>query len=276
MVLRKMLELANSDLEVASSWLLIGALFFAMRSCEYLQTGSSEKKRTKIITVGNITFKKKNRILSHSSKHLASADLVRIRFCYQKNDKRDVCIHMFKSGDKVLCPVIAWAAIVKRVRNIEGSNDNSEVCLFMNSSGQTSLVRADYVRTRLRAIVDLIGEVVLGFGKLDIGLHSIRSGGAMAMFLSGVSVIIIQRVGRWSSEAFLEYIRDQVESFTLGVSKRMLQFEEFLNLNEENPQESSISSDLIVEGSQNEDGPDSVPFQVRFSEFVLNNMEKGE
>jgi len=63
--------------------------------------------------------------------------------------------------------------------------------------------------------VILIGKEVLGFTELEIGLHSIRSGGAMAMFLSGVSMIIIQRVGRWRSDAFLEYIRDQVESFTL-------------------------------------------------------------
>jgi hypothetical protein len=70
----------------------------------------------------------------------------------------------------------------------------------------------------------------LGFQKEDIGLHSIRSGGAMAMFLSGVYLIVIQRVGRWSSKAFLEYIQDQVESFTLGVSQKMLDFEEFFSL----------------------------------------------
>ena len=55
----------------------------------------------------------------------------------------------------------------------------------------------------------------------------------MAMFLAGISVIIIRRIGRWSSEAFLEYIREQVESFTYGVSQRMLSFEHFHNLNAE-------------------------------------------
>ena len=55
----------------------------------------------------------------------------------------------------------------------------------------------------------------------------------MAMFLTGKSVIIIMKVVRWSSEAFLEYIREQVETFTLGVSQGMLKFEEFFNLNSE-------------------------------------------
>jgi len=37
-------------------------------------------------------------------------------------------------------------------------------------------------------VVDnLIGEVELGLGEDNVGLQSIHSGGAMAMFLSGVS-----------------------------------------------------------------------------------------
>ena len=80
------------------------------------------------------------------------------------------------------------------------------------------------------------------------------------MFLSGTSVIIIQRVGRWSSEAFLEYIREQVESFTLDVSKNMLKYEEFFNLN----------CDTNAEPIQNEDGPESVPFRINFSSMALN------
>ena len=83
----------------------------------------------------------------------------------------------------------------------------------------------------LRAIVELIGESILGFSKDDIGLHSIRSGGAMAMFLAGISTVILRRIGRWSSEAFLEYIREQVESFTYGVAQRMLSHKHFFTLN---------------------------------------------
>ena len=42
-----------------------------------------------------------------------------------------------------------------------------------------------------------MGKEFWGFDKDDIGLHSIRSGGAMTIFLAGTSVIVIQRVGRW-------------------------------------------------------------------------------
>jgi hypothetical protein len=82
--------------------------------------------------------------------------------------------------------------MVCHVRNIPGASENSEVFLFADSDNkQTSLINATYVRPQLQAVVDMISEEILGFNKDDIGLHSIRSGGAMAMFLSGVSVIII-------------------------------------------------------------------------------------
>ena len=43
----------------------------------------------------------------------------------------------------------------------------------------------------------------------------------MAMVLSGTKDLKIQKIGRWRSLAFMEYIRDQIESFTLGVSQGM-------------------------------------------------------
>ena len=120
-------------------------------------------------------------------------------------------------------------------------------------------MRADHVQSKLRAIVDLIGEEKLGFNKEDIGLHSIRSGGAMAMFLLGTSIAIIQRVGRWSSEAFLEYIREQVETFTLDVSKNMIRYEEFFNLSND---KQNNSTHITLESSNINDDENEDGFQI--------------
>ena len=109
----------------------------------YWQTATEEKKRTKIVRVKNVLFNRNNRVLSHSAKDLEKADLIRIQFCFQKNDKRDIWIHIFGSGDKELCPVIAWSKVVKRVRRIKGSTENSEVCKFADLKGQVTLIRAD-------------------------------------------------------------------------------------------------------------------------------------
>ena len=140
-------------------------------------------------------------------------------------------MHMFASGDLLLCPVIASARIVKRVREIPGSTDESKICSFLTEDGKVTFINSAQVLPRLRAIVEKIGKTKLGFIKDDIGMHLLRSGGAMAMFLSRVPTIIIMRIGRWSSEAFLEYIREQVESFTFGVSRKMTKFEHFHTLN---------------------------------------------
>ena len=82
-----MLNLSVSKLDLAISWLLIGALFFAMRSCEYLETNVKEEdRRTKIITAKNVRFKYKGRMLDFGSKNLENADMVMITFKFQKND----------------------------------------------------------------------------------------------------------------------------------------------------------------------------------------------
>ena len=274
-VLRKMYDLAETPWDVAATHLLIGAIFFAMRSCEYLKTSSQESnKRTKILRVNSILFKKNGRILPHDDPDLHDADIVRIKFEFQKNDRRDVCIHMFRTNDPVLNPVAAWAATIRRVLTIPSATTESEVCLFSSNGDTVTKITSDQVRAKLRAIVELIGMEELGFQKDDIGLHSIRSGGAMAMFLSGTAVIIIMRIGRWSSEAFLEYIREQIESFTAGVSQRMLEYEAFFNLsNTEGTATNNVGA--IEAEAPNENGPESVPFRVHFSSLALGRRSEG-
>ena len=49
----------------------------------------------------------------------------------------------------------------------------------------------------------------------------------MAMYLDNVPTFTIMLIGRWSSDAFLRYIRKQVEQFTHNVSTRMLKHDSF-------------------------------------------------
>eukprot|EP00957_Ditylum_brightwellii_P115847 8837286-Ditylum_brightwellii.AAC.1 len=44
----------------------------------------------------------------------------------------------------------------------------------------------------------------------------------MAMYLARVPVYTIMLIGRWSSNAFLVYIRKQVQDFTKGISSKMI------------------------------------------------------
>lgn len=58
-VLRRMYELAVTKKQKDQVWLLVGAIFFAMRSCKYLKiTHKEDSKRTKILRLRNFKFKK--------------------------------------------------------------------------------------------------------------------------------------------------------------------------------------------------------------------------
>ena len=271
-VLRKMYEFSSTDWEFALTHLFVLALFFAMRSCEYMETRyPEESKRTKILRCKNFTFKKDGCRLNHSLpfETLASADLVIILFEFQKNDWINHSVHMFCNGDAFLCPVRAAAFTVKRVMKIPGATADSKICSFSSSDGKISCINSAQALPRLRAVVGLIGPESLGFLKDEIGLHSLRSGGAMAMFLAGVATIIIMRIGRWSSEAFLEYIREQVEQFTLGVSKKMLQFENFntIDSNSESVQNSIDMKSIFIEADKSNGAP------IPISHKIQHNLE---
>ncbi|GKZ00036.1 hypothetical protein MPSEU_000957000 [Mayamaea pseudoterrestris] len=67
----------------------------------------------------------------------------------------------------------------------------------------------------------------IGLSVETVGLHSIRATAAMAMYMSGVPLRTIQLQGRWRSEAFMEYIRKQVDMFSVDVAKRMLSITKF-------------------------------------------------
>ena len=60
--------------------------------------------------------------------------------------------------------------------------------------------------------------------------HSIRSGAAIAMYLDEVPVYTIMLIGRWSSDAFLRYIRKKVEQFSHNVSCRMIKNQHFTHI----------------------------------------------
>ncbi len=44
----------------------------------------------------------------------------------------------------------------------------------------------------------------------------------MAMYLGECAIYTIMLIGRWSSDAFLQYIRKQVMDFSQNVAKKML------------------------------------------------------
>jgi hypothetical protein len=95
----------------------------------------------------------------------------------------------------------------------------------MNSNnGIIDQVTSDHMITALRDTVVGIGEIRLGIKKEDVGMHLIRLGTAMGMYLGECSVFMIMLIGRWSTNTLLHYIRKQVMEFSQKVAKRMLSY----------------------------------------------------
>jgi hypothetical protein len=79
--------------------------------------------------------------------------------------------------------------------------------------------------TALCNAVEAYGQIKLGIRKEEIGTHSLRWGAAMAMYLGECPVYVIMMIVQWSSNAFLRYIRKQVEQFSRNVSSKMLHYQ---------------------------------------------------
>ncbi len=125
----------------------------------------------------------------------------------------------------------AAAAIIKRIKEYLGTTPNSPISTYYNNS-IIDQVTSDHMINTLREAVVGIGEIKLGIKKENVGMHLIRLGAAMAMYLRECPVFMIMLIGRWSSDSFLHYIRKQVMEFSQNMAKRMLACQNFRHIPE--------------------------------------------
>ena len=159
--------------------------------------------------------------MSHDDPALEMSDCIAITFEMQKKEEKNDTVHHKSSGDAIMCPVKAAAGLVRRIRGYPGTDGDTPVSALLVGSKITHVTSKQMVGY-LRDAVKAIGEDILNIDAEDIGTHSIRSGAAMAMFMGGLPVYMIMLMGRWSSDAFLRYIRKQIEQFSHDVSSKMI------------------------------------------------------
>ena len=226
-VLQKLHSAAETESDLALVTLAIAAIFFCMRSCEYLKTPRNEEKRTKLLRVKNFRFfTKSGEMIPQSSSTLTAADCVCVTFENQKNGEKHESVTIHNTDDKVLCPVISWASTVKRILSYPGASCDSPINTYVAGKKNFQFTSNNMIAA-LRTSVQSMPEANLGFVASEIGTHSIRSGGAMAMCLIKESDFMIKLLGRWKSDSFLKYIRKQIKQLSQHISKRMLTVEHF-------------------------------------------------
>jgi hypothetical protein len=105
----------------------------------------------------------------------------------------------------------------------DGNKATDSVYKFRQDNGTFTDLNSRTALVLLRNFLREADSESLNIKAEDCGLHSLRSSAAMAMYLNGIPVYTIMLLGRWSSDAFLRYIRKQVTEFSRGVARRMIQ-----------------------------------------------------
>ena len=197
-----------------------------MRSCEYLKVRGPDPRKTAPLRKRNFQFFHNNMTIPHSSPDLHKADCITITFEKQKNKDNGTPITHWATYDPISCPVLAAAKVIRRLAKVSNSDETFIYSYLDEHTGKEACLSSPFALLHLRSFIRTLPphqSKTLGFTWLEIGLHSIRSSAAMAMFLNHVDTTRIRLLGRWKSEAFLDYIRVQVREFAKHVASQMIQ-----------------------------------------------------
>jgi len=214
----------SSPLSYAQSVdLLLGGFFFAMRSCEYCITPGETKTRP--ITIGDVVFRgaDRNKVIPISHKRLVElSHYVSVTFVAQKNGLKEDSRSQSRTTDPILCPVRRLASAVKRIyQNDPFAPLSTKLCSF--GSGSTRItVTQSFMLHNIRFVCTLCGgKDAFGFSAEEIGNKSLRSGAAMSLSMNNYPADKIKILGRWKSDAFLDYIQPQILEWTTNAAENM-------------------------------------------------------
>ena len=225
-----------TELERRVGDLALVAFYYLLRVGEYAVTGSkSSEKQTTQFKVSDVAFFTRNEMgqlrqlpRDAPSKALLGAAGATLRLRDQKNGWKNVCIHQQHNGHKYHCPVRALARIVINIRTF---TSDSDTYLSTYRTKEVHEVTDKDMRKGIKmaaAVLDYPTNKGIMIAQVDT--HSFRAGGANALHMAGYLDRQIQKMGRWRSDTFKEYISDSLSTFSDGMSKDMKRKFNFVNI----------------------------------------------
>jgi len=128
------------------------------------------------------------------------------------------------------CPVRALALLHIHLRE-NGADAKTFLSAYYDDKGQRGDITNEDVSKALKAAATVLEYPTTKGIPIDrIDTHSLRSGGANTLSLSGYSDTQIQKMGRWRGATFKEYIREELACFSEGMSKSMKTKFDFVNI----------------------------------------------
>ena len=217
--------------------LVLIAFYFLLRVGEYTTKSKRQNtKRTVQFKLEDITFFGHDKLgrlrqLPHNATpaDILMAHSATMKIDNQKNGWKGVCIHQEANGEDFLCPVRALGRRVLHMRMNHATRNTSISSYFV--AGKQCEITDKHIRQCLKdAARDLQYAELRGIPVERIDTHSLRSGGANALSLSGYSDREIQKMGRWRGATFKEYIREELACFSKGMTRKMKQKFGFVNI----------------------------------------------
>lgn len=230
-------EPTANALDQAVGDLVLIAFYYLLRVGEYTVKGRrNNTKQTVQFRINDITFFKRDRNgrlkqlrRGDSNANITTADSATLKLDNQKNGWKGVCVHQEANGDAIHCPVRALARRYLHIRN-HTNDPNTFLSAFFVNNTRFDVTDNDIRHSLKRAATLLNYPANKGIPITRIDTHSLRSGGANALSLAGYSDREIQKMGRWRSATFKEYIREELACFSAGMSKQMKRKFAFVNI----------------------------------------------
>jgi hypothetical protein len=245
----------------AAADLTMIAFYYLLRVGEYTVKGScNSTKQTVQFKYEDVTFFQKNqtrqlRCLPRNTPDelVASADGATLKLDNQKNGWKGICVYHETNGDTDHCPVRALGRCYLHLRH-HGATPKTFLSAFYNEAGKhCDITNKDITAALKRAATVLDYPIAKGIPIERINTHSLRSRGANALSLAGFSDTQIQKMGRWRGATFKEYVREELASFSEGMSTKMKQKFHFVNVAGNSMYditESIIASEYTVNATQ--------------------------
>jgi hypothetical protein len=185
------------------------------------------KKQTVQFKLEDVTFFKTNkngtlRCLPCNTPHslIMTAEGAMLKLDNQKNGWKGVCVHQEANGEAFNCPVKALARGVIHIWKNKGDHKTLPSAFYLDWVRYD--VTGEDVSKGLKMAATLLHyPSSRGIPIERINTHSLCSGDANALALSGYSDTQIQKMGRQKDAAFKEYIREELACYSVGMSSRM-------------------------------------------------------
>ena len=235
-----------TELQMAIGDCALIAFYYLCRVGEYtVKKTRNHTKQTKQFELKDCTFFKRNamgqlRQLSRSAsdEDIMAADSATLKLDNSKNGWKGVCVNQEANGEAHCCAVRAIGRRYCYIRQHASSKKAFLSAYWVK--GKRKDVNDEDMRENIKwaaTELDYPGRKGIPIERVDT--HSLRIGGANALSLSGYSDREIQKMGRWRGETFKEYIREQLDVFSRGMSTKMKQKFNFVNV------EGGVNTDVV-------------------------------